>query len=198
MLYRDRLICYYSDQRDPRYGQKLAHQTTRNLRDWGPVVNDAVGTDYAQRPGMTTVAGLPNGRWIMTHEGGGDSGANFFAVHYKMAKDPESFGEVADRLMHGRSGHVPSGSPTVSWSPAGGRGGTIVVSADSDQDLFLNRALGAPDAWSRSPSVVPAGYTRFTVPLPGGLVFTVCGGRIGNSGLNTVQDGVDRVAEARC
>jgi hypothetical protein len=34
LLHRDRLICYYSDQRDPKYGQKLAHQTSRDLRHW--------------------------------------------------------------------------------------------------------------------------------------------------------------------
>ena len=193
LLHSDRLICYYSDQRDPRYGQKLVHQVTRDLRTWGPVVNDVTDPDYDQRPGMPTVAALPHGRWIMSYEGGvrDHDGLPFFAVHYKIAKSPLCFSEAVPQVLVDRSGYVPTSSPTVAWSPFGGPNGTVIVSANSDQDLFLNRALGAPDAWTRSPSVVPAGYTRFTIPLERGLVFTVSGGTIGNQGLNRVLDGVD-------
>jgi len=67
LLHRDRLICYYSDQRDPKYGQKISHQASTDLRRWGPVVTDAVGTDYSQRPGMATVAQVRHSMWIMTH-----------------------------------------------------------------------------------------------------------------------------------
>ena len=47
LLHKSKLICYYSDQRDPNFGQKLAHQTSTDLRTWGPVINDATGTTYA-------------------------------------------------------------------------------------------------------------------------------------------------------
>lgn len=40
--YKDTLICYYSDQRDPKYGQKMVHQTTKDLKTWGPVFDDVV------------------------------------------------------------------------------------------------------------------------------------------------------------
>lgn len=179
LLHQDQLSCFYSDQRDPDYGQKLVHQTSRDLVHWDPPVDDAVGTDYAQRPGMTTIAALPGDRWIMTYEGGGDSGSNFFAIHYKIAEDPLAFGSVEPWILHDQSGYVPSSSPTVSWSPYGGREGTIIVSANSDDDFFVNRALGDLDRWTRSPSVVPRGYTRFNIPLENGLVFTVNGGHIG-------------------
>jgi hypothetical protein len=70
LLHNDNLICYYSDQRDPNFGQKLAHQTSTDLYNWGPVVDDATGTAYAERPGMTTVARLKGDLWIMTYEFG--------------------------------------------------------------------------------------------------------------------------------
>ncbi|HEX6525627.1 MAG TPA: sialidase family protein [Streptosporangiaceae bacterium] len=168
LLHRDRLICYYSDQRDPKYGQKLAHQTSRDLRQWGPVVNDSVGTDYSQRPGMTTVAQVRDSLWIMTHEAGGNSGDNFYAVHYKMARDPESFGPAAEHVLHDQDGYVPSAAPVVSWSDSGGPMGTIVVTANSDQDFFINRALGDPGKWTRLSSPRPGGYSRFTIPLASG------------------------------
>lgn len=195
LLHRDRLICYYSDQRDPNYGQKLSHQTSTDLRQWGPVVTDSVGTDYSQRPGMTTVARVRDGLWIMTHEAGGDSGDNFYAVHYKMARDPESFGPAAEHVLHDQNGYIPSAAPTVSWSDSGGPMGTIVVTANSDQDFFINRALGDPDKWTRLSSAMPGGYSRFTIPLAGpgwgrqpGLVFVVTGPYYGEQG--PIQAGV--------
>ncbi|HEX5205010.1 MAG TPA: sialidase family protein [Actinoplanes sp.] len=195
LLHKDRLICYYSDQRDPKYGQKLAHQTSRDLRHWGPVVDDAVGTDYDQRPGMTTVAQVHDRLWILTHEAGGNSGDNFYAVHYKLAKDPESFGPAPDIVLHDQDGYIPSAAPTVSWSDSGGPHGTIVVTANSDQDLFLNRHRGDPDRWTRMPSAVPGGYSRQTIPLPGadrrhrsGLLFIITGPYYAENG--PIQAGV--------
>ena len=200
LLHEDRLICYYSDQRDPNYGQKLAHQTSRNLRTWGPVVDDAVGTDYSQRPGMTTVAQVHDRLWIMTHEAGGNSGDNFYAVHYKLAKDPESFGPAADIVLHDQDGYLPSAAPTVSWSDAGGPKGTIVVTANSDQDLFINRDLGDPDKWTRMSTAIPGGYSRFTIPLAGagsrqrpGLVFVVTGPYYAENG--PIQAGMLQLAD---
>ena len=68
MLYQDQMICFYSDQRDPSYGQKLVHQTSYDLKSWGPVVDDVTYSNYTYRPGMTTVSELPNGQYFMTYE----------------------------------------------------------------------------------------------------------------------------------
>jgi hypothetical protein len=56
------------DRRDPLYGQKLVHQTSIDLLTWGPVVNDVTYPVYTDRPGMTTVTHLPNGKYMMTYE----------------------------------------------------------------------------------------------------------------------------------
>jgi hypothetical protein len=195
LLHSDRLICYYSDQRDLRYGQKLAHQSSRNLRTWGPVVDDVVGPDYDQRPGMTTVARIHERLWILTHEAGGNSGDNFYAVHYKLATDPESFGPARDIVLHDQDNYIPSAAPTVSWSDSGGPNGTIVVTANSDQDLFVNRHLGDPGKWTRVSSAIPGGYSRQTVPLEGagsrrqhGLLFIITGPYYAENG--PIQAGV--------
>lgn len=180
LLHRDRLVCYYSDQRDPSYGQKLAHQTSTDLRHWGPVVDDAVGAEYSQRPGMTTVAQVHRSLWIMTYEFGVSD--TYYPVRYKLARDPESFGPSPAQELIDQDGYAPSAAPTVAWSDSGGPQGTIVVSANSDQDFFVNRALGDPDKWTRLSSAMPRGYSRFAIPLAGpgswrqpGLVFVVTG-----------------------
>ncbi|GHH82778.1 hypothetical protein GCM10018793_43200 [Streptomyces sulfonofaciens] len=193
LLHRDRLVCYYSDQRDPGYGQKLAHQTSGDLRHWGAVVDDAVGTDYSQRPGMTTVAQVHSSLWIMTYEFGVTD--TYYPVRYKLARDPESFGPSPAQELLDQDGYAPSAAPTVAWSDSGGPLGTIVVSANSDQDFFVNRALGDPGKWTRLSSAMPAGYSRFTIPLAGpgswrrpGLAFVVTGAPYGEQA--PIQAGV--------
>lgn len=47
---------HYSDQRDPLHGQKLAHQVSYDLQNWGPVVNDVAIAEYMARAGMTVIA----------------------------------------------------------------------------------------------------------------------------------------------
>ena len=191
LLHENNLICYYSDQRDPNFGQKLAHQTSTDLHTWGPVVNDATGTTYAERPGMTTVAQLTGNLWIMTYEFGvpddpenPDQNNYTYHVHYRIATDPESFRFSTDTPLLDQNGYAPNGAPVVSWSPSGGKNGTIIVTDNDDQDFFINRDLGSPNGWTRLSSPMPAGYSRFTIPLdsPGrpadpGLVFVITGGQ---------------------
>jgi hypothetical protein len=195
LLHNDNLICYYSDQRDPNFGQKLAHQTSTDLRNWGPVVDDATGPAYADRPGMTSVARLRGDLWIMTYEFGlPDDPANpdqdnySYLVHYRIAKDPESFRFSQDIPLVDQNGHAPNGAPIVSWSKSGGVNGTIVVTGNDDQDFFINRDLGDPANWTLLSSPMPAGYSRQTIPLDGpgspenrGLLFVIAGAQYGES-----------------
>ena len=51
LVANNKLIVYYSDQRDPNYGQKIVHQTSTDGVNWGSVVNDVI-----QSP-MPTVQG---------------------------------------------------------------------------------------------------------------------------------------------
>ncbi len=92
-LYKSEVILYYSDQRDAKHGQKLSHQTSKDLTTWDPPVDDVAYADYKARPGMTTVALLPNGKYILTYEYGGGPGHSgyTFPVYYRIAEDPRAF-----------------------------------------------------------------------------------------------------------
>jgi hypothetical protein len=207
LLHEGKLICYYSDQRDPKYGQKLAHQTSRDLKTWGPVVDDATSPAYADRPGMTTVAQLRGDLWIMTYEfGKPDDPANpnqdeySYKVHYRLAKDPEEFRFSPDVPLVDQQGGAPNGAPVVSWSDSGSRNGTIIVTGNDDQDLFINRDLGDPKRWTRLSTPMPAGYSRATIPLDGpgapqnrGLVLVITGAQYGKSA--PIEAGVISVAD---
>ncbi len=144
---------------------------------------------------MTTVARLRGHLWIMTYEFGAPvdpanpNQANYtYHVHYRIATDPESFRFSEDIPLLDQDGYAPNASPVVSWSDSGGRNGTIVVTANDDQDFFINRDLGNPGKWTRLSSPMPAGYSRFTIPLddpgctPDDLVFVITGAQYGKPG----------------
>lgn len=135
MAYKNQIILYYSDQRDPLYGQKLVHQTSKDLLHWDEPVNDVVYSEYTARPGMTTVALLPNGKYIMTYEYGGgplQNGTGYaFPVYYRINANPLDFDTAVGYPLIANNGIQPSSSPYVTWTPVGGPNGTIIVSVRS-------------------------------------------------------------------
>ncbi|KAI0482677.1 Sialidase [Xylariaceae sp. FL0804] len=168
-MYGDELVCYYSDQRDPLHGQKLAHQTTRDLVRWGPVVDDVAYADYGARPGMAVVAHLPPpiDSYILVHEFPGDpnvtggQGNASYPVYYRIAASPLEFAAAEGLPIVAAPGAVqPSSSPYVAWSPLGGPNGTIVVSDADHQPVFVNRAMGDVDAWEMMDVPQPIAYSR--------------------------------------
>jgi hypothetical protein len=178
-----KLIVYYSDQRDPDHGQKIVHQVSTDVRTWGPVVDDVAMPTYSQRPGMPTVAKLPNGNYIMTYEYGGSPAGNF-AVYYKISSDPEAFNSVTGIPLRSTDGVVPTSTPYVTWLPTGGPNGTLVVGAYSTGDLFLNTQNGAANTWTRINSNVAPGYSRGLLPLADGHSLLVLSGGSGGSNLS--------------
>ncbi|MGW2525327.1 RICIN domain-containing protein [Streptomyces sp. NPDC001617] len=183
-----KLIVYYSDQRDPDHGQKVVHQVTTDLHTWAPVVDDVAMPTYSQRPGMPTVAKLPNGNYVMTYEYGGSPSGNF-AVYYKISADPEAFNSVTGIPLQSTDGTIPTSTPYITWLPTGGPNGTLVVGAYSTGDLFLNTQNGAANTWTRIQSTVAFGYSRGMLPLADGHSLLVLSGGPNGSGLNPITYG---------
>ncbi|WP_086809161.1 RICIN domain-containing protein [Streptomyces reticuliscabiei] len=182
----NKLIAYYSDQRDTDHGQEIVHQVTTDLRNWGPIVDDVSKPNYADRPGMPVVTRLPNGNYVMTHEYCGAPEGRC-SVYYKIAADPEAFGPATDQLLRSTDGTIPSGAPYVTWLPTGGPNGTLAVSGDTEDDLFLNTQNGASNAWTRIRANVPRGYSRGLLPLSDGHSLMVFSGGRNGSALNPIQ-----------
>ncbi|KAI0906853.1 hypothetical protein F4823DRAFT_565346 [Ustulina deusta] len=70
-------VCYYSNQRDPLHRQKLVHQTSTDLKNWGPVVNGVAYGNYS-----TIVHEFPSGANITTAD---------YPVYYGTTKSPLEF-----------------------------------------------------------------------------------------------------------
>ncbi|KAF2200590.1 hypothetical protein GQ43DRAFT_441428 [Delitschia confertaspora ATCC 74209] len=166
MVHNGKLICYYSDQRDKAHGQKLSHQTSTDLSEWGAVVNDVAEATYTDRPGMTTIAKLPNGKFILTFEyamlrNPTDNGTSNYTypVHFRIADDPEKFDLEKSQRIIVSSGTQPDSAPYVIWSPVGGVNGTIIVSDADHNSVFINQALGEGN-WTEVKTPAARSYSR--------------------------------------
>lgn len=164
MLYEDVLVCYYSDQRDPKYGQKLVHQTTTDGTTWADVVDDVVYSEYTARPGMPTVAQMSDGRYIVTYEYGGgpvdgEQPANYsFPVFYKISEDPLNFNAIEGLplVTNDAARTVPKSSPFVIFDSEQNR---VIVSA-FESDVFINDNLGNLNSWQSRSTGERASYSR--------------------------------------
>ncbi|KFY25126.1 hypothetical protein V491_01891 [Pseudogymnoascus sp. VKM F-3775] len=162
MVYDNQLVMYYSDQRDSAHGQKMVHQVSSDGVNWGPVVNDVAYSTYEQRPGMPTVAALPNGQYIMTYEyglGPNPVGSGTFPIYYRISSSPLTFDSAPGQILNA-GGVVPTSSPYVVWSPSGGSNGSIIVSANSHAEIFVNTNLGDADSWVMYSTSQSRAYTR--------------------------------------
>lgn len=185
MMYNGQLVCYYSDQRDPLYGQKLVHQVTSDLVNWGPIVNDVAYGNYTFRPGMFTVSQLPLGQWIATYEFYGAPEAPF-AIYYRISTDPLNFNASLGRPIIATDGTVPVSSPYNVWTPVGGPLGTIAVSDGTHSQVFLNHNLGAPGAWTKMETPEGISYTRSLRVLRDSSKILIAGGGVLSGTNNSV------------
>ncbi|KAH8170072.1 BNR/Asp-box repeat domain protein [Sarocladium implicatum] len=163
--YEGTLGMFYSDQRDPLHGQKLAHQESDDLKAWGPVVNDVAYLNYTVRPGMTVIDYIePIDKWIFVYEyppHGGDLNwfSNEYPVHYKMVSDPFDF-RYADGWPIVTENEAPNASPYVVWSSSGGANGTLIVSDADFQEVFTNQYVGRVDKWVKRQQPGKSAYSR--------------------------------------
>ncbi|KAL5376270.1 hypothetical protein DPSP01_010620 [Paraphaeosphaeria sporulosa] len=164
LQYEGKLVAYYSDQRDPKHGQKLAHQESTDLKTWGPVINDVAYDEYIARPGMTVVTYIPPlDKWILVHElpiGNSSSHGVNYPVYYVMADSPLEFGKEKGRPIVINNTTAPNASPYVVWSPIGGPNGTIIVSDADRPQVYTNRFGGDVDKWEEHGTPAGAVYSR--------------------------------------
>lgn len=216
LTHEDQLILYYADQRNPNHGQIMSHQVTSDLLTWEDPVVDVSYEDYYARPGMPSVALLPNGQYIFAYEyGGGPLGLDgdgdsdhddgdgnddyHFPVFYRLSEDPLDFDSSPGIPVTADDGvTIPTSSPYVTWSPVGNpENGTIILSSNSHSDVFVNQALGAIDGWRRIPTGEDTSYTRHLRVLSDPSYLLIMGaGVLPPSDSNTVHLGVMNLEEA--
>jgi hypothetical protein len=173
MVANNKLICYYSDERDAVHSQKLVHQTTTDGVNWSSSVDDVALSDSSQRPGMVVVAKMPNGSYIMTYEIVGMGGA-----YYKISSNPESWNATDKGTCFDSGGSSPY---CVNLN------GTIILSSAGNGNLYTNTNNGT-GGWTQISSILGSCYSRCLAPLSNGRLFVIGAGWNG-TGLNNVSYG---------
>ncbi len=155
--------------------QILVHKTWDGTSaTWSSPVVDVAGDTFTfdgatqiggGRPGMTTVAKMTDGKWMMTFEYFG-GGAN---VRYKISDNPLRFfadndpnGEEITRLPvdQGSRRLSTGGSPVLITLPDG----RIAFNAAGSGSIWISDGA-SNDAWTEQQTTVGAGYTRTLQPV---------------------------------
>lgn len=161
---------YFSDERQSATkSQFLAHiVSTDGGVSWSAnpdgttrvapgMVRDVSSIWQTDRPGMVTIAHLPNNRFIMSYElcGGPDRGCN---VYTKTSSDGNTWGAGPSDLgtqATTTDGRFLQSTPTITWSPAGGPNGTVLLTgrypSGPGASILTNTNLGL-GTWSWSPA----------------------------------------------
>ena len=171
MVVNNKLYCFYSDERDAAYGQKLVHQSTADGITWSSTVNDVAIS--GQRPGMVVVTQMPNGNYLMTYEIVGIGGA-----YYKTSSNIESWTPADKGTAFDAGGSSPY---CVTMN------GTVILSSAGNGKLYTNTSNGS-GSWTQISCPIGAAYSRCLVPLNNGHLFVIGAGWNG-SGLNSVTYG---------
>jgi hypothetical protein len=168
MVVNNKLYCFYLDERDAAYGQKLVHQSTTDGINWSSVVNDVAIS--GQRPGMVVVTQMPNGSYIMVYEIVGIGGA-----YYKISSNIESWNASDKGTVFDSNG---SSSYCVTMN------GSIILSSAGTGNLYTNNNDGV-GSWTQISCPIGTAYSRCLVPLNNGRLFVIGAGWNG-TGLNNV------------
>lgn len=164
------LVAYFSDERQKANGVLQAvsyRRSTDGGATWGSLVNVSAPTNQSDRPGMITVAKMPNGKYIATFEvvNRPSQSQNTAPVYYKISDDGLNWGTTTSigtpvALANGRG---IGSSPYVTWAPTGGPNGMLIIASkwsltssgaiDGGQNFYVNYNLGE-GPWERLPFAV--------------------------------------------
>jgi hypothetical protein len=164
------LVAYYSDERQKGNDvlQAISYRrSTDGGQTWGSLNNVSAPPNNSDRPGMITVARMPNGRYITTFEvvNRPSLSQNTAPVYFKTSDDGLDWGDeesIGSQVLLDDGRGIGS-SPYVVWVPTGGPKGMVVIASkwsltasgaiDGGQNLYVNYSLGE-GTWERLPMAV--------------------------------------------
>ncbi|RDW58322.1 hypothetical protein BP5796_12252 [Coleophoma crateriformis] len=183
LMYGSTLICYYSDQRDPAHGQKLAYQTTTNLVSWGGAVDVVADPTYSHRPGMAIVSYLASiNLYFLTFENCTSS----CLTTYRWSSSPYTFNSAPSTLLAPTSGSNPGNAPFHIYY-----NGKIYLNAAQSSSIYVNTA--GTTTWTPVAVAQIASYTRcLEIIKVGGVdkLLITSAGEMSSSANNYVSVGV--------
>lgn len=131
-----RLLCYYSDERDPAHARKIVYQASEDGGyTWSEPVDVVALADPSARPGMARADKFyeSSSSYVMAYEYAGYPDPEIDSpIHIKRSTDGYTWGDGVDdpgRMITTSDGAIPGGSPSITWRPYGSAEATMFVSA---------------------------------------------------------------------
>ena len=185
ILYHDgKLICYYSDETDQKYGQKLVHKTTTDGINWSELVEDVAWEGTNMRPGMPVVDQLADGsgRFIMSFEPVGLPG---MPCSYILSEpnDPETWDKEQPGTTVGGAGNP------YCLTLDDGR---VAMQCGGLNEILINTKADLTGEWIAYPCPVRGGYNRQLMQLDNGDLMVLSCDYPDQNRLNQVEIGVMR------
>ena len=163
VYYEGNLICYYSDETDPAYSQKLVYKMTKDGgKTWSDPVDVVAMANANARPGMPVVTQLQNGKWMLVYETVGMT--NPIKAGIKIADDPYNWNPTDAGTTLPGINNTYGGSPYVYTL----KDGTIVAGTGSLSEVFVNAEKDGSGDWTAKETGAPAGYNRCFIQLSTG------------------------------
>ncbi|MFD0713759.1 AbfB domain-containing protein [Paenibacillus sp. GCM10027626] len=188
-----KLICYYSDERQPGYNQAIAQEISDDGGiTWGNysiIIGNAA--DWNWRPGMPRVQKAKNGTYFMFFEMLG--AAPNFAVRFKTSPDGINWGSPTDLgTVVGTGIYRASQTPEVAYVDDGTANGRFYVRGMTDVVSSANKMFTSGDygvTWTQvdAPLTVkgtnqntPAAWSGTLLPLDDSLLLEVNTVKVGS------------------
>ncbi len=125
---KKRLLMFFSSEeyKADGFNQIIAHRiSTDGGLTWSDDIKDIAVNDNIKRPGMPTIARLPNGTYIMCYEVCG----NNCDTYIRFSKDGNYWGDAKDlgTRVESTSGNHFSHAPTITWAGDGTKNGMLLL-----------------------------------------------------------------------
>ncbi|MCA0350747.1 MAG: RICIN domain-containing protein [Chloroflexi bacterium] len=171
------LVCYYSDETDGRYSQKLVQVRSRDGITWTDRRDTIASGLQSDRPGMAVVRKLPNGSYIMVFEICTPGGQFQCVVHYRSSVDGWDWGVASGLGIRPETadGRYFKHAPTIAWGPdANSSNGRLyligqllynangTLAAGNGQTIMTNTQNGA-GVWQtiQAPVAIPSAFNNY-------------------------------------
>ncbi len=158
------LVCFYSDDSDPEYSQKIVYKQSKDGVNWEKAVTVVASEVSEERPGMPVVTKLGDGSYFMVYEIFDKTDIEGHPIFCRYSKDGLDWGdpsELGSEVATANGKKALGSAPYCAWTPVGSEKGTLIVSgthmrkgeSKTGSDYFISYDDGK--TWETVPHLIP-------------------------------------------
>ncbi len=158
------LVCFYSDNSDPKHSQKIVYKQSKDAENWEDTVTVVASDIFEERPGMPVVTRIADGSYFMVYEIVDKDGVDGNPVYFKRSADGLDWGDasfIGEELISKNGKKALGSAPYCAWTPVGSENGTLIVSGShmrkgsskTGSDYFISYDNGY--SWKTVPHIIP-------------------------------------------